>query len=187
LGASRFRIRHYFIRIRIMPSTSKKINKNLDFYYFVISFRLFFLISFLHLCPKFLGKKILSTTVPIRCFDNSEQNDIFMHTEKNVFFAPLPGIRVAGVCCRHTAHGVDGLLLAVLVRVWGVRGWSPLPGTGIHGKSPLPGTGVRGRPPLPGTTPLVKKSTVKSVSTSAWKNRTKLFHLFHDGTVIKAR
>jgi hypothetical protein len=75
-----------------------------------------------------------------------------MCTEKqNCIFCPLPGIRGAGVCCRHTAHGVDGLLLAVLVRVWGVRGWSPLPGTGIRGKSPLPGTCVRGSPPLPGT------------------------------------
>ncbi len=35
------RIRHYFVRIRILPSTSKKSKKNLDFYYFVTAFWLF--------------------------------------------------------------------------------------------------------------------------------------------------
>ncbi len=90
--------------------------------------------------------------------------------KKNCIFCPLPGIWGARVCCRHTAHGVDRLLLAVLVRVWGVRGRTPLPGTGVRGKPPLPGTGVRGSPPLPGITtlgqfPLVQKSTAASVST----------------------
>ncbi len=37
---------------------AKKFNKKLDFFYFVILFRLFFLRSFLHLCPKLLGKII---------------------------------------------------------------------------------------------------------------------------------
>ncbi len=31
------RIRHYFVRIRILPSTSQNSKKNLDFYYFVTS------------------------------------------------------------------------------------------------------------------------------------------------------
>ncbi len=32
------RIRHYFVRIRILPSISQNSTKNLDFYHFVISF-----------------------------------------------------------------------------------------------------------------------------------------------------
>ncbi len=36
--ATRIRIRHYFVRIRILSSASKKRKKNLDFYYFVNSF-----------------------------------------------------------------------------------------------------------------------------------------------------
>ncbi len=45
IWASRIRIRHYFvqIRIQILPSTSKKSKKNLDFYYFCDFFLIFFL------------------------------------------------------------------------------------------------------------------------------------------------